>query len=157
MEINIERIKSRFDNKILKEDIVKVYNDFKKINDVLNFKIGLEETICKYFKCKLNIQKIQNEISSRMSEIRGYENELRLLNRNEFDELRGNGKLMMFLNNIDNEMLDSLHYMGCILGEEVSEIKLNRFRKERDENNRNYNDLNLDGNVSIGSNSESWR
>ena len=106
MEINIERIKSRFDNKILKEDIVKVYNDFKKINDVLNFKIGLEETICKYFKCKLNIQKIQNEISSRMSEIRGYENELRLLNRNEFDELRGNGKLMMFLNNIDNEMLD---------------------------------------------------
>ena len=36
MEINIERIKSRFDNKILKEDIVKVYNDFKKINDVLN-------------------------------------------------------------------------------------------------------------------------
>jgi len=105
MEINIERIKSRFDNKILKEDIVKVYNDFKKINDVLNFKIGLEETICKYFKCKLNIQKIQNEISSRMSEIRGYENELRLLNRNEFDELRGNGKLMMFLNNIDNVKL----------------------------------------------------
>ena len=47
--------------------------------------------------------------------------------------------------------------MGCILSEEVSEIKLNRFKKERDENNRNYNDLNLDGNVSIGSNSESWR
>jgi len=157
MEINIERIKSRFDSKILKEDIVKVYNDFKKINDVLPFKIGLEETICKYFKCKLNISNIQKEINSRMMEIKGYENELRLLNRNEFDELRGRGKLEMFLNNFDNDVLDSLQLMGCVLSEEVSEIKLNRFRKERDENNRNYNDLNLDGNVSIGSNSESWR
>ena len=157
MEVNIDRIKSRFDNKIRKEEIVKIYSDYKRINDVLPFKIGLEETICKYFKCVLNIQNIQSEINSRVMEIKGYENELRLLKRNEFDELRGNGKLMMFLNNIDNEMLDSLHYMGCILGEEVSEIKLNRFKKERDENNRNYNDLNLDGNVSIGSNSESWR
>ena len=90
-------------------------------------------------------------------EIKGYENELRLLKRNEFDELRGNGKLEMLLNNFDNNVLDNLHYMGCVLSEEVSEIKLNRFKKERDENNRNYNDLNLDGNVSIGSNSESWK
>ena len=90
-------------------------------------------------------------------EIKGYENELRLLNRNEFDELRGRGKLEMFLYNFDNDVLDSLQLMGCVLSEEVSEIKLNRFRKERDEINRNYNDLNLDGNVSIGSNSESWR
>ena len=43
--------------------------------------------------------------------------------------------------------------MGCILSEEVSEIKLERFRRKRDENNRNYNDLNLDGNVSVSSNS----
>ena len=35
MEINIDRIKSRFDGKILKEDIVKVYYDFKRIDDVL--------------------------------------------------------------------------------------------------------------------------
>ena len=33
MEVNIDRIKSRFDSKILKEDIVKVYYDFKRIND----------------------------------------------------------------------------------------------------------------------------
>ena len=157
MEVNIERIKSRFDNKILKEDIVKVYNDFKKINDVLKFKVGLEETICNYFKCVLNIQKIRLEIIDRNKEIEGYNNELRLLNRSEFDELRSNGKLEMLLNNFDNNVLDNLHYMGCILSEEVSEIKLNRFKKERDENNRNYNDLNLDGNVSIGSNSESWK
>ena len=47
--------------------------------------------------------------------------------------------------------------MGCVLSEEVSEIKLERFRRKRDENNRNYNDLNLDGNVSVSSNSEVWR
>ena len=157
MEVNIERIKSRFDNKILKEDIVKVYNDFKKINDVLKFKVGLEETICNYFKCVLNIQKIRLEIIDRNKEIEGYNNELRLLNRSEFDELRSRGRLEEFLNGIDNDTLDSLHLLGCILSEEVSEIKLNRFKKERDENNRNYNDLNLDGNVSIGSNSESWK
>ena len=157
MEVNIDRIKSRFDNKIRKEEIVKIYSDFKRINDVLPFKIGLEETICKYFKCVLNIQNIQSEINSRVMEIKGYENELRLLKRNEFDELRSNGKLEMLLNNFDNNVLDNLHYMGCVLSEEVSEIKLNRFKKERDENNRNYNDLNLDGNVSIGSNSESWK
>ena len=38
MEVNIDRIKSRFDNKIKKEEIVKVYSDFKRINDVLPFK-----------------------------------------------------------------------------------------------------------------------
>ena len=64
MEVNIDRIKSRFDNKIRKEEIVKIYSDFKRINDVLPFKIGLEETICKYFKCVLNIQNIQSEINT---------------------------------------------------------------------------------------------
>ena len=47
----------------VKEEIVKIYSDFKRINDVLPFKIGLEETICKYFKCVLNIQNIQSEIN----------------------------------------------------------------------------------------------
>ena len=157
MEVNIDRIKSRFDNKIRKEEIVKIYSDFKRINDVLPFKIGLEETICKYFKCVLNIQNIQSEINSRVMEIKGYENELILMKRESFDELRGNGRLEKFLYSLSNEVLDSLLFMGCVLSEEVSDIKLNRFRKERDENNRNYNDLNLDGNVSVGSNSDSWK
>ena len=30
MEVNIDRIKSRFDNKIRKEEIVKIYSDFKR-------------------------------------------------------------------------------------------------------------------------------
>ena len=29
MEINIERIRSRFDNKIRRDEVVKVYKDFK--------------------------------------------------------------------------------------------------------------------------------
>ena len=56
MEINIDRIKNRFGNKILKEDIVKIYNQLKKINDVVKLRLGLEESIVKYFKSKLNIE-----------------------------------------------------------------------------------------------------
>tara|TARA_Y100001954_G_scaffold25373_1_gene23096 strand:+ start:583 stop:1056 length:474 start_codon:yes stop_codon:yes gene_type:complete len=157
MEINIDRIKSRFNNKIRKEDIIKVYNDFKRIDDVLKLKLGIEESICKYFKCVMNIELCNKEIIDRRMEIKGYENELILMKRESFDELRGNGRLEKFLYSLSNEVLDSLLFMGCVLSEEVSDIKLNRFRKERDENNRNYNDLNLDGNVSVGSNSDSWK
>ena len=56
MEINIDRVKSRFGRKVLKEDIIKIYNQFKKINDVIKLRLGLEESIVKYFKCKLNIE-----------------------------------------------------------------------------------------------------
>ena len=92
MEINIDRIKSRFDNKVRKEDIVKIYNEFKRINSVLKFNLGLEETIVKYFKCVLNNNKIQSEINERVMEMEGNRNELKLLRRNEFDLLRMKGK-----------------------------------------------------------------
>ena len=157
MEINIDRIKSRFDNKVRKEDIVKIYNEFKRINSVLKFNLGLEETIVKYFKCVLNNNKIQSEINQRVMEMEGNRNELKLLRRNEFDLLRMKGKLMDLLYTLDKETLTSLLHMGCVLSEEVSEINLFRFRKERDENNRNYNVLNLDGNVSVSSNVNSWK
>lgn len=156
MDINIDRIKSRFDNKVRKEEIIKLYNQFKKIDDVLSLDYGIEETIVKFLKCRLNIDLCNTEINQRKSEIKGYENEIRLLNRSGFDSLRQKGKLMNYLSNYDNDVLDNLHFMGCILGEEVSEIKLDRFRRKRDETNRNYNELNVDGNVSVSSNSESW-
>ena len=56
MEINIDRVKNRFGNKVLIEDIIKIYNQFKKINDVIKLRLGLEESIVKYFKSKLNIK-----------------------------------------------------------------------------------------------------
>ena len=157
MNINIERIKSRFDNKIKNEEIIKLYTQFKKIDDVLSLEYGIEESIVRFLKCKLNIELCNKEINERGIEIRGYENELRLLKRNGFDVLRQKGKLMDYLRNFNNEVLENLQYMGCILGEEVSEIKLERFRNKRDENNRNYNELNIDGNVSISSNINSWK
>ena len=49
MEINIDRIKNRFGNKVLKEDIIKIHNQLKKINDVIKLRLGLEESIVKYF------------------------------------------------------------------------------------------------------------
>lgn len=156
MEINIDRIKSRFDGKVRKEEIIKLYNQFKKIDDVLSLDYGIEETIVKFLKCRLNIDLCKTEINQRNLEIKGYENEIRLLNRSGFDSLRQKGKLMNYLSNYDNDVLDNLHFMGCILGEEVSEIKLDRFRKKRDETNRNYNELNVDGNVSVSCNINSW-
>lgn len=157
MEINIERIRSRFDNKIRRDEVVKVYKDFRKIDDVLKLKMGIEESIVSFFKGKLNIELCKREIENRKLEIKKYENELYLLKRESFDDLRRDGKLMSFLWNYDNEILENLQFMGCVLSEEVSKIKLKRFRRKRDENNRNYNDLNLDGNVSVSSNSEVWR
>jgi hypothetical protein len=156
MEINIDRIKSRFDGKVRNEEIIKLYNQFKKIDDVLSLDYGIEETIVKFLKCRLNINLCKTEINQRSLEIKGYENEIKLLNRSGFDSLRQKGKLLSYLSNYDNDILDTLHFMGCILGEEVSEIKLDRFRKRRDETNRNYNELNIDGNVSVSSNINSW-
>lgn len=156
MDINIDRIKSRFDNKVKNEEIIKLYNQFKKIDDVLNLDYGVEETIVKFLKCRLNIDLCNKEISKRKLEIKGWENEIRLLNRSGFDYLRQKGKLKNYLRNYDNDVLENLQFMGCILSEEVSEIKLERFRRNRDETNRNYNELNIDGNVSVSSNINSW-
>ena len=44
--------------------------------------------------------------------------------------------------------MDRLNNMGCVRSEEVSEIKLDRFRKDRDNYSRNYNELNTDNDVS---------
>ena len=93
----------------------------------------------------------------RQNEMRKYENDIRLLSRNEFDELRQKGNLNEVLNQINDDDLQTLQYYGCVLSEEVSDIRLKRFRKKRDETNRNYNQLNVDGNISMGSNSEIWR
>ena len=148
MEINIDRIKNRFLNKVLKEDIIKIHNQLKKINDVIKLRLGLEESIVKYFKSKLNIEICRENISKLNSEIRGYENDLILLKREEFDDLRQKGNLMNFLWNVDTQKLEELNTMGCIRGEEISEIKLERFRQNRDNYSRNYNELNTDLNVS---------
>ena len=68
MEINIERIRNRFDNKIRRDEVVKVYKDFKKIDDVL--KSGIEESIVSFFKGKLNIELCKREIENRKLEIK---------------------------------------------------------------------------------------
>ena len=41
-------------------------------------------------------------------------NELILMKRESFDELRGNGRLEKFLYSLSNEVLDSLLFMGCV-------------------------------------------
>ena len=157
MEINLERIKNRFDGKINYSQITEIGNQYKKIHSVIPFKIGLEETIIQHFRCLLNKQICNEQIDKIKTEIRGYENELRLLSRNSFDSLRQRGKLNSFLRSLDVETLDSLNYMGCVRSEEVSDIRLERFKEERDNHSRNYNKLNLEGNVSVGSNSDVWR
>ena len=148
MEINIDRIKSRFDGKILKEDIVKVYYDFKRIDDVLKLRLGIEESIVKYFKCRLNIGICNENISKLRMEINGYENELLLLKREEFDDLRSKGKLESYLWNFDDNKLNELNNMGCVRSEEVGDIKLERFRRNRDNYSKNYNELNKDNDIS---------
>jgi hypothetical protein len=45
-------------------------------------------------------------------------------------------------------MLDELNFMGCVRSEEVGDIKLERFRRNRDNYSRNYNELNKDNDVS---------
>ena len=148
MEINIDRIKSQFGNKVLVEDIMRLYHPYKQINNVLKLRLGIEESIVKSLKCRLNIDLCLKEIEERKMEIKGYENDILLIKREEFDELRSKGKLMDFLWNLDNEILDRLNNMGCVRSEEVSEIKLDRFRKDRDNYSRNYNELNNDNDVS---------
>ena len=90
-------------------------------------------------------------------EKRGYDNELRLLGRDSFDTLRQSRKLDSFLRTLDENTLNDLNSMGVVRSEEVSDIRLERLKKQRDNHSRNYNQLNLDGNVSVGSNTEVWR
>ena len=87
----------------------KIYNQLKKINDVVKLRLGLEESICKYFRCRLNIGVCFDEISKLNTEIRGYENDIRLLKREEFDEMRQKGILEEFLWSIENDRLDELN------------------------------------------------
>ena len=148
MEINIDRIKSRFGGKILEEDIFKVYNDFKRINDVLKLRLGIEESIVKYFKSKLNIGICNENINKLRMEINGYENDLLLLKKEEFNDLRIKGKLNSFLWNLDDNKLNELNNMGCIRSEECGDIKLERFRRNRDNYSKNYNEINTDSDVS---------
>ena len=140
MEVNINRIKSRFGVKILEEDIFKVYHDFKRINDVLKLRLGIEESIVKYFKSKLNIGICNENINKLRMEINGYENDLLLLKKEEFNDLRIKGKLNSFLWNLDDK--------GCVRSEEVGDIKLERFRRNRDNYSKNYNELNKDNDIS---------
>ena len=156
MKINIERIRSRFDGLITKYEILKVYEEFDKINNVIQLEYSLEESIVRYLKYKVDIIKCKEEIQSKKLKIKENENKLRLLKRNSFDRLRKSGKLNSFLWGLDNRVLDELQMNGCILGDEVSEIKLRRFKDKRDYNNRNYNSLNLDGNICVSSNKNIW-
>ena len=99
MEINIDRIKSRFNGKLLKEDIVKVYNDFKRIDEILKLRLGLEESICKYFRCRLNIGVCFDEISKLNIKL-SYHNVMMI-------DLQNNTISLTFeINQIRNEMKD---------------------------------------------------
>ena len=69
---------------------------------------------------------------------------------NYFKLKNGNVKAMIS-HHKDGEMITKLvNYLniGCIRGEEFSDIKLERFRKDRDNYSRNYNELNTDNDVS---------
>ena len=132
MEINIDKIKSRLNNKINKDEIIKVYNEFKYIDNLIKLNLGIEESIVRYFKNLLNINICKGEINKLNIEIRGYENELILMKREGFDYLRSNGKLIEYLWKLDNKILDSLNSMGLIRMEESSDVKLERFRNKRD-------------------------
>ena len=48
------------------------------------------------------------EVSPSVASLKYYENELILMKRESFDELRGNGRLEKFLYSLSNEVLDSL-------------------------------------------------
>ena len=155
--INTERVKGNFHNhRLTNDEIIKLGNQYEKINNILSYQRPIEDVIIEHLKCVLNNQTIRQQISKLQMEIRENENKLILLKREKFDELRQKGKLNYYLQNLSNEDLDFLNSIQSVQSEEVSEIKLNRFKKQRDEHNRNYNDLNLDGNVSIGSNSKVW-
>ena len=147
MEINIDRIKSSLNNKITKDEIIKVYYEFKFINNLVKLNLGIEDSIIKYFKNLLNIEVCKVEINKLNMEIRGYDNELILMKREGFDYLRGNGKLMNFLWSLDSNKIDELNTLGLIRMEESSEIKLKRFREKRDNISRDYNELDF-GNIS---------
>lgn len=156
--MNFNRIKEKFSNhRLTNDEILKVSKQYENINSILKFKLPIEDVVIEHFRNLLNIHNCKNEIDKLKLEIKKYENNLRLNKREEFDNLRQKGQLMEFLNTVDNKKLDFLNFVQCLNGDEVSEIKLERFRKQRDLHNKNYNELNLDGNVSMGSNTEIWR
>lgn len=158
MKINLDRIKNHFVNhRLTNDEIIKLGSQYERINKILSFKRPIEDVIIEHFKCVLNNQTIREQISKLKMEMRENDNKLMLIKREKFDDLRQKGKLKYFLENVNNDDLDFLNHIQSVQSEEVSEIKLRRFKDKRDEHNRNYNVLNLDGNVSMGSNSEIWR
>ena len=157
MEIDLNKISLKLNNEVSKNEILEIYNKFKVIDDILKFDLELEEIIIKYFEYNLYIEKCTKEIEERKLEINNIRTKLLNLKNSKFNKLRKENKLINFLKNFNNKLLDYLFSVGCILSNEVSEIKLERFRRKRDENFTNYNELNIDGNVCVGSNIDNWK
>ncbi len=62
--------------------------------------------------------------------------------------MRQKGILEEFLWSIENDRLDELVLFGCVRSEEVGDIKLERFKRNRDNVSKNYNELNDEGDIS---------
>jgi len=155
MMINFERIESQLKGKVDKTDIIKITNQFREINDVIELRRGIENSVVKYLQFDEGKKDKLDNIKRLQMEIRGLENESILLVREEFDELRKSGKLMEFLWGVDVDKLEVLVRLGCIRSEEMGDIKTEKFKLNRDENNKNYNKIKRE-NVGM-SNKNIWK
>tara|TARA_B100000676_G_C18030045_1_gene818088 strand:+ start:1014 stop:1445 length:432 start_codon:yes stop_codon:yes gene_type:complete len=138
INVDVNKIRREFINKIDDSFIVDVCERFSKIKSIVGLEENVEVVISKYINGLLEKKKINNQISQLYNQIRRIDEFVKNLEVGKVNQMRKEGKLKSYLNLLSDKEIDTLMELQLIKGEEGSEIKLNRFKVKRDDNVKKY-------------------
>ena len=138
INVDVNKIRREFINKIDDSFIVDVCERFSKIKSIVGLEENVEVVISKYINGLLEKKKINNQISQLYNQIRRIDEFVKNLEVGKVNQMRKEGKLKKYLNLLSDKEIDTLMELQLIKGEEGSEIKLNRFKVKRDDNVKKY-------------------
>ncbi len=138
INVDVNKIRREFINKIDDSFIVDVCERFSKIKSIVGLEENVEVVISKYINGLLEKKKINNQISQLYNQIRRIDEFVKNLEVGKVNQMRKEGKLKNYLNLLSDKEIDTLMELQLIKGEEGSEIKLNRFKVKRDDNVKKY-------------------
>ena len=138
INVDVNKIRREFINKIDDSFIVDVCERFSKIKSIVGLEENVEVVISKYINGLLEKKKINNQISQLYNQIRRIDEFVKNLEVGKVNQMRKEGKLKNYLNLLSDKEIDTLMELQLIKGEEGSEIKLNRFKVKREDNVKKY-------------------
>ena len=136
--VDINKIRREFIDKVSDTIINDVCTKFSKIKSVVGLDDNIEKVISKYLNGLLEKRNLTNQIGHINNKIRNIDVGLKKLENGKVEQLRKQNKLIPYLNLLSDKEIDMLLELQLIKSEEGSNIKLQRFKEQRDENVRQY-------------------